>query len=122
MKKRTLPKDQVCVVYVRFPSSCKEYVYLAAFPVRQGDFVLANGTEVPVIRTAAADERATRYVYPAPSQAERVAKQRRADLIRQLNQISAEEEMLQRFSRLKSPTAKKLLTELKGLRNGQLHS
>lgn len=51
------------VVYVAYPNSLKEYCYLCDIPgIVQGDTVMANNTQVKIIRTADFDPRATKHV------------------------------------------------------------
>lgn len=104
------------VVVVSFPSnSWKEYHYLCNDPlVRQGSTVIANGTKVKVIRTAPVTpgSLATKYVQ---SDHASDARERRIAITKRLLEIESREQLAARFLKLKSPEAKKLLAELKGL-------
>lgn len=105
------------VVYVRFPSGSKEYCYLCDIPgLRQGDLVMANNTQVPVIRTAAFDPHATKWVRPVPSHEEVTRHARTVEIVTRLNTLVKEDEAMKRFAAIKTPEAKKLFAELKKLR------
>lgn len=55
--------SKIFVVYVTYPNSLKEYCYLCDIPgIVQGNTVMANNTQVKVIRTADSDPRATKYI------------------------------------------------------------
>lgn len=101
------------VVYVVFPTGGKEYVYKCNLPnIVQGSVVVANGTQVRVVRTGDHDERATRFVQGL----EAVEKEERMkELLKELNSIAVREEALIRFGKLKTPHAKIMLAELKKL-------
>lgn len=112
---RALPL-KTYVVYVTYPSSAKEYAYLCNIPgLVQGDEVIINNTKVKIVRTADSDARALKWVAPLPNHAEL----RNADRIQQiksrLGKIAELERQLTLWSKLKSPEAKKLVAELKGL-------
>lgn len=103
------------VVYVYFPSGHKEYVYKCDLPnITVGSRVVANGTEVMVHRIAAFDSLATRYV-SSPRQAH--IAERKRQLVTRLEALERAELALARWSKLKSPEAKKLVAELKELAN-----
>lgn len=107
------------VVYVTFPSSMKEYSYLCNIPnLRQGDKVIANNCTVTVVRTAASDLAATRWVRPVPSQEETERHNRTIEIVTRLNKMFAEFDAMNRFALMAktNPEAKKLLAELKLLR------
>lgn len=112
-KKTTISPDIPFVVYVTFPSGLKEYAYLCSDPeVKQGSIVIANGTRVPVLRTAAHDARAIRYI---TADHEASSKAKRAKLIQELLDWEHRENLAKRFAALKSPEAKRLVAELKRL-------
>lgn len=104
---RTRKTPPPFVVYVNFPNSTKEYVYLCNFPIVQGEEVLANKCKVTVIRTAASDPRATRYVQKVPNPRIEEILSRLREIHRELEREAA----LRALAR-KSPEAKKLLSEL----------
>src|SRR5688500_17332287 len=106
------------VVYVRYPNSIKEYAYLCNFPAVQGDIVCGNhGAKCEVIRTAAFDPRATRYVTEAPDEAAIAREARKRELVQLLRgHAKCQRELLEWTALAKNnPAMKKLLTELKGL-------
>ena len=105
------------VVYVRFPSSDKEYCYNCSFPVNVGDEVIANGTRVRVHRIAAWDTIASRSVLPAPDRSEILRRVRLGEVTKRLRQLEESEMWAARFAKLKSPEAKKLVAELKRLQS-----
>ena len=108
------PPPTPFVVYVRYPSSPKEYAYLCTFPVRQGDTVRANGGAcVTVIRTAASDPIAWKYVSPDTQ----TSAELRANIVRRLIEIERAQLEYKRFASLarRNPEARKLLDELKKL-------
>lgn len=106
------------VVYVKFPSSFKEYAYLCNTPgIRQGSEVIANGCRVTVLRTAASDSLASRYVQPVPDLAAEQRVQRMKEISARLDQLARRHADLARWTALakSSPEAKRLVTELKKL-------
>lgn len=101
------------VVYVRFPSGGKEYVYLCSLPnITVGSRVIANGTEVTVHRVAAFDSLATKYVTSAERHETR---QRVTAIAARLDELARREARLAVWSKLKSLEAKRLVRELKEL-------
>lgn len=103
------------VVYVAFPSGQKEYAYLCSDPsIRQGSWVVANGTEVQVRRTASHDPIATRYIM---TNAQAAAAWRRKAIREQLARIETALLERDRFATLakRSPEARRLLKELESL-------
>ena len=111
-RKKVITSTEPFVVVVTFPSSSKEYHYLCNDPtVQQGSTVIANGTRVQVLRTAAYDPsapRATKYV-----QSDRTGRIR--DVWAKLEQLERVELAMKRFAALTSPEAKRLVRELKEL-------
>jgi len=105
------------VVYVTYEPGGKEYAYLCNIPgIVQGDQVLANnGKRVTVVRTAMSDPIATRFVTAIPEHDSVKQTERKKQICNRLREIEREEEFIARMTRLKSPEAKKLLAELKGL-------
>lgn len=102
------------VVYVTYPSSSKEYAYLCDFPAKQDDLVLgANGQKVKVLRTAATDDRAVRYVIPLPDALAVAREARRATIRARMKVIQMEDEELHFWKRLAKTNqeARKLLSE-----------
>lgn len=111
--KRNNTVHDTFVVYVTFPNSTKEYCYLCNLPdIRQGSIVVANGCEVIVRRTAASDPHATKWVQ---SRSMFDTLKRKHDIIRQLQQLEEREAQMERFKKLKSPEARRLLKELESL-------
>lgn len=111
-------KPPLFVVYVTFPNSNKEYCYLCNLSdIVQGSTVVANGTQVKVVRTAAYDPRAVRYVNPLPNQDEILHKARKAEIISRLRTLQSEQQQLDLWQKLatKNAEAKKLYLELKNL-------
>lgn len=107
---------QPCVVYVRFPGTPnREYCYHCNFPIEVGDSVIANGTLVTVHRKAAFDTIASKSVQRAPSESERRNKARMREIAERLQVIEQQEAKLDRWSKLKSPEARKLVAELRRL-------
>lgn len=109
---------QAYVVFVTYPGSMKEYAYLCNIPgIVQGNKVLANeNKEVTVVRTAAHDPRAVRYVSPVPNHKELQNAARRNEIHKRLVEIEREL-AIDRWKKLasRSPEAKKLLAEHKKL-------
>lgn len=106
------------VVYVTYPSNTKEYAYLCDFPVRQGDYVLGNGnSRCCVVRTAASNPLAWKYVRPMPDAEALRRKERAFEITKRLNELDKARIELDRFRALAriNPEAKKLLAELKEL-------
>lgn len=106
------------VVYVTYPNSSKEYAYLCSLPrIKQGDFVSGNnGQKCTVVRTAAEDPRAIRYVGEWSEGALDRAVRRR-DIANRLDELLKKSERAAAWTKLSrsNPEAKKLLTELKKL-------
>lgn len=101
--------------YCVFPSSEKEYVYLCPFEwAKVGDHAnVTNGGRVKILRLSSnIPKLATKTltgIWTAPPE------NRKAEIISRLNEIERLELLAERFKRLKSPEAKKLITEYKRL-------
>lgn len=103
------------VVVVCFPSSLKEYHYLCKDPsIRQGSWVIANGTEVQVIRTLAVSDQATKYVQ---TKTEYNTARRRTFIEGRIAEIEREFLKMDRYRALakRSPEVRRLLKELESL-------
>lgn len=106
------------VVYVNFPSSLKEYAYLCNIPgIRQGDLMIANGTQVRVVRTASHDPIACRFIQPLPDYAEKAKAERRQEIVKRLRALQTEVAQLELWQKLArtNTEAKRLLAEYKRL-------
>lgn len=107
------------VVYVTFSKGEKEYAYLCNIPnLHQGDQVSVNGGYlVTVVRTADSDPIATRFCDPAPNHSEKRRAERRKEICFALRRIVDQQRELDLFTSAakRSPEARKLLSELKGL-------
>jgi hypothetical protein len=106
------------VVYVTFPGGTKEYSYLCNIPnLHQGDTVTANGAIATIVRTADSDPIATRFCFPTPDHTEKRRAERRKEIAVALRRIVNQQRELDLFTSAakRSPEAKKLLLELKGL-------
>lgn len=108
---RTLP----FVVFVRYPNNPKEYAYLCSDPnVVQGSRVRANHCDVTVVRTASYCKAATKHIdYVSDDAIDRRASIE--TIMKRLEVIEGLETSIARYSKLKSPEAKKLVAELKEL-------
>jgi hypothetical protein len=116
--RKTTYSHKSYVVYVRFHPQGREYSYLCNIPnLRQGDHCIANNALVEIVRTADSDPLATRWVFPAPDHDEKQRAARRREIARALRQIVDQQRELDLYTAAakRSPEARKLLAELKGL-------
>ena len=103
------------VVYIRFPSSSKEYCYLCKDPsITVDSKVIANGTTVTVHRIAAFDSIATKYVQ---TQGEHLKAERKKAIIEALTELEREYLRSERLKKLARavPAARALIKELESL-------
>jgi hypothetical protein len=101
------------VVYVTYPGGSKEYAYGCDLPnVGVNSYLKINNAGVIVRRVEHRDPGDLNWI---PSSFA-VAKYNRAlDIKKRLTELEAEESLLARWSKLRSPEAKKLVAELKEL-------
>lgn len=101
------------VVYVRFPSGGNEYAYWCDLPnVTVGSLLVINNARVLVHRIASSDDRATNWV---PNSIKEIDMSRRRSIAARLAELEKQEACITRWSKLKSPEAKRLVRELKEL-------
>lgn len=114
MRKTQTPKPiKPYVVYVTYPNGTKEYAYGCDLPdVHRGKFLLINGAKCVVRSVEHRDPGDLKWIPGSIA----VAKYERATVItKRLTELEAEESRLARWSKLRSPEAKKLVKELKEL-------
>lgn len=101
------------VVFVAYPSSCKEYAYWCDIAnVHVGNYLLINNAQARVQRIAASSPHATKWI---PGSIGEQVHERLKEIRSQLDEIEKQELLLARWSKLKSPEAKKLVAEYKRL-------
>jgi hypothetical protein len=101
------------VVHVTYPGNSKQYAYWCDLPgVRVGSLLQINNAACCVQRITSNSLYATKWV---PGSFASVRDERRAAIARRLHEIEKEQMLLERWTKLKSPEAKKLVAELRRL-------
>lgn len=101
------------VVYVTYPGGGKEYAYGCDLPgVHAGSWVKINGAACVVKSVEHRDPGDLKWI---PGSFAVVKYQRATQITKRLTELEAEESRLARWSKLRSPEAKKLVAELKEL-------
>jgi hypothetical protein len=103
------------VVLVTYPGSSKQYAYWCDIPgIAVNSMVVMNNAACTVRAIVDHDDRATKWI---PGSFKSQFGNRRAEIAQRLHEIEKEEQLLDRWSKLKSSEAKKLVAELRRLQS-----